>query len=130
MQKTNFLESKFNKIHKYYNSYKNVLVFYIILLTIFVFLVIGISLLASSSGQYSNYVSINKKIFELNQSLGSLTGTEAELVQSQIIALQGTIPDIAMFIYGLFFMVMSVVLIVLNILFGNSTFNKKLNEKK
>lgn len=107
MKKNNiFIDNKFIKLHKYYNNPKNVLIFYIGIILLVICLIIGITLLATGASEYSLFVSMVK----------ATAKTE--------------LPNISKFIYGLFFTVMAFLLIITLVLFGNSTFNKKLNNQQ
>ncbi|WPL38825.1 hypothetical protein [Malacoplasma iowae] len=111
MKKIDLNNNKFIKLHKYYDNPKNVIIFYSFCLITFVFTIIGIVLTTIDANNYHNFIAIQKSIMQNSSSSTTLT-----------------LPDITKFIYGLFFIVISIIMIIFCVLFGNSTFNKKLKE--
>lgn len=98
----------FEFVKNIFNS-KQKIIFSILITFLVISLIIGITLLAIGIDNYSNFVSQWKTIFESNGSNN------------------GNLPDITAFIYGIFFLVMSLLLAIASALYGNSLFNKKLN---
>lgn len=84
---------------------KNSIIFYSMITFLIIFIALAISLLVTGSHDYSLFIT------------ATLKGDTNK-------------PDIAKFIYGIFFTVMSIIFIIASILFGNSTFNKKLISKQ
>lgn len=89
---------------------KQIVIFYVMLSFLLTCLIIGIVLLAIGKNDYNLFVI--KQIDFFNQKIN----------QSE---LNKALPDISMFVYGIFFIVLTILLIFATVLYGNSTFNKK-----
>lgn len=98
----------FEFIKNIFNS-KQKIIFSVLITFLVISIIIGITLLVVGIDNYSNFVTQSKAMFE-NQTSDN-----------------GNLPDITAFIYGIFFLVMSLLLAIASALYGNSLFNKKLN---
>ncbi|WP_033159709.1 hypothetical protein [Mycoplasmoides alvi] len=85
-----------NKVRNFFNN-KNVLIIMVIVTILFI--VAGITLTIIGYPDYSTFISANDS---------------------------SNRPDISIFVYGTFFIAMSIVLILMDVLYTNSIFNKKM----
>lgn len=90
---------------------KNKIIFAILITFLTVSLIIGITLTSSGANDYYTFIKEWKSV-----NSGSATISHFK--------------DITMFIYSVFFLAMSILMIIASILFGNSTFNKKINNEE
>lgn len=101
-----------NKIiewHKNFDNKKQLTAFYIMSFLFIAFLIISIILLTLGINDYNTFVSKQIVIMGSNQ-----TGSNNE-----------NLPDISMFVYGIFFVILAFLLLIALLLYGNSIFNKK-----
>lgn len=96
-------KTKFISLHKTYDKPWNVVIFYIVAILCLISAVIGITLTVLGHNDYAKFIEIQKY------------------------GLSVATPDITMFIYGLFFIVLTIIFMITLALFGNSTFNKKMH---
>lgn len=122
-------KSKFIGLHKTYDKPWNVVIFYIVAALCLAFAIIGITLTVLGHNDYTVFIGLQKQIAEQKGLLSdpNLTVIQKEVINKAIEALKGSLPDITMFIYGLFFVVLTIIFMVVLALFGNSTFNKKMH---
>ncbi|WP_027124006.1 hypothetical protein [Mycoplasmoides pirum] len=102
-------KTRFIQMHKHYDKPWNVIIFYVIVFLTLAFAIIGITLTVLGNNTYLEFVRIQKEII----------GPNPPSPTPQL-------PDITMFNFGLFSIVFSILLIIASVLFGNSTFNKKI----
>lgn len=125
----NLAKSKFIKLHKNYDKPWNVITFYIVALLCLIFLIIGITLTVLGNNDYNSFIEVNKRIIEQKALLTSADAFQKITINAVIDSLTKMLPDITMFIYGLFFVVLTLIFMIILALFGNSTFNKKMHEQ-
>lgn len=91
---------------------KQLIIFYIVLIILVAFVVIGITLTFIGNVEYGKYVSENVNAFKTN-------------VQNFVSKV-----DISLFIYGIFSIINAILFFFIALIYGNSLFNKKLKAKE
>lgn len=92
------------KINKLTIKQKRIIVLWIICVIALIFLILAITLMSIGINDYKTFID-QWKLTNNNQ--------------------QQDLPNISMFVYGCFFLVMTVLFLIVIVLYGNHTYNKK-----